>query len=105
MFTKKIEATYQGEHFVVINNWFSGIKVYHNGELVAEKNVMIARDKYVPYTSFTVDGSSGELILRYENAESMWIEKVKYASKENLRIVNQQGKEYSYKRFEKFNFK
>ena len=58
-----------------------------------------------PTTSFTVDGSSGELILRYENAESMWIEKVKYASKENLRIVNQQGKEYSYRRFEKFNFK
>jgi len=58
-----------------------------------------------PTTSFTVDGSSGELILRYENAENMWVEKVKYASKETLRIVNQQGKEYSYKRFEKFNFK
>ena len=63
MFTKKIEATYQGEHFVVINNWFSGIKVYHNGELVAEKNVMVARDKYVPYTSVTVDGKKDKMLV------------------------------------------
>ena len=27
--------------------------------------------------SFTIDGSSGELILRYQNPESMWVEKVK----------------------------
>jgi len=54
--------------------------------------------------SFTIDGSSGELILRYQNPESMWVEKVKDATKNKLRIVNKQGKEYSYKRFEKFNF-
>ena len=54
--------------------------------------------------SFTIDGSSGELVLRYQNPESMWVEKVKDATKEKLRIVNKQGKEYSYKRFEKFNF-
>ena len=54
--------------------------------------------------SFTIDGSSGELILRYQNPESMWVEKVKDATKEKLRIVNKQGKEYIYKRFEKFNF-
>ena len=54
--------------------------------------------------SFTLDGSSGELILRYQNPESMWVEKVKDATKNKLRIVNKQGKEYSYKRFEKFNF-
>jgi len=29
---------------------------------------------------------------------------VKDATKEKLRIVNKQGKEYIYKRFEKFNF-
>ena len=54
--------------------------------------------------SFTIDGSSGELVLRYQNPESIWVEKVKYATKEKLRIVNKQGKEYIYKRFEKFNF-
>jgi hypothetical protein len=54
--------------------------------------------------SFTLDGSSGELILRYQNPESMWVEKVTHATKNKLRIVNKQGKEYSYKRFEKFNF-
>ena len=54
--------------------------------------------------SFTLDGSSGELILRYQNPESMWVEKVIHATKNKLRIVNKQGKEYSYKRFEKFNF-
>ena len=54
--------------------------------------------------SFTIDGSSGELVLRYQNPESMWVEKVKDATKEKLRIVNKQGKEYIYKRFEKFNF-
>ena len=54
--------------------------------------------------SFTIDGSSGELILRYQNPESMWVEKVTHATKNKLRIVNKQGKEYSYKRFEKFNF-
>ena len=54
--------------------------------------------------SFTIDGSSGELVLRYQNPESIWVEKVKDATKEKLRIVNKQGKEYIYKRFEKFNF-
>jgi hypothetical protein len=54
--------------------------------------------------SFTIDGSSGELILRYQNPENMWVEKVTHATKNKLRIVNKQGKEYSYKRFEKFNF-
>ena len=54
--------------------------------------------------SFTIDGSSGELVLRYQNPESIWVEKVKCATKEKLRIVNKQGKEYIYKRFEKFNF-
>ena len=53
--------------------------------------------------SFTIDGSSGELILRYQNPENMWVEKVTHATKNKLRIVNKQGKEYSYKRFEKFN--
>jgi hypothetical protein len=55
--------------------------------------------------TFTIDGSSGELVLRYQNPESIWVEKVKEATKEKLRIVNKQGKEYIYKRFEKFNFK
>ena len=31
LFSKKLEATYLGEQFVVINNWFSGLKIYHNG--------------------------------------------------------------------------
>jgi hypothetical protein len=55
--------------------------------------------------TFTLDRSSGELVLRYQNPESIWVEKVKEATKEKLRIVNKQGKEYIYKRFEKFNFK
>jgi hypothetical protein len=43
--------------------WFSGIKVYHNGDLVAENNVMIARDKYVPYTSVTVVGRNDKMLV------------------------------------------
>jgi hypothetical protein len=53
--TEKIEATYQVRHFVFINNGFSGIKVYHNGELFVENNVILAPDKYVLYTSVNVD--------------------------------------------------
>jgi hypothetical protein len=55
--------------------------------------------------TFTIDGSSGELVLRYKTPHNTWTEKVKKATKEKLLIVNNQGKEYVYKRFEKFNFK
>jgi len=56
LFSKKWEATYLGEHFVVINNWFSGLKIYHNGNLVGQSNQLVVRNKYEPFTSVTVVG-------------------------------------------------
>jgi hypothetical protein len=53
--------------------------------------------------SFTIDGSSGELVLRYQTPLSAWNEKVKKATNEKLVVVNNEGKEYVYKRFEKLN--
>lgn len=52
--------------------------------------------------TFTIDGSSGELVLRYQTPLNTWTEKVKKATAEKLRIVNNQGIEYYYKRFTKF---
>ena len=52
--------------------------------------------------TFTVDGSSGELVLRYQTPQHTWTEKVKQATQEKLIVVNNEGKEYYYKRFTKF---
>ena len=62
MFGKKLEATYLGEQFVVINNWFSGLKIYHNGNLVGQSNQSVVRNKYEPFTSLTVVGKKDKLL-------------------------------------------
>ena len=52
--------------------------------------------------TFTIDGSSGELVLRYKTPQHTWNEKVKKATQEKLLVVNNEGKEYYYKRFNTF---
>ena len=65
LFSKKLEATYLGEQFVVINNWFTGLKIYHNGNLVGQSNQSVVRNKYEPFTSLTVVGKKTNCWWKY----------------------------------------
>lgn len=51
---------------------------------------------------FEINTGSGELLLRYTTQFNAWTEKVKKATQDQLVIINNEGKEYHYKRFKKF---
>ena len=72
LFSKKLEATYLGEQFVVINNWFSGLKIYHNGNLVGQSNQLVVRNKYEPFTSVTVLGTRDKLLVEIYGYSSLF---------------------------------
>ena len=72
LFSKKLEATYLGEQFVVINNWFSGLKIYHNGNLVEQSNQLVVRNKYEPFTSVTVVGKKDKLLVEIYGYSSLF---------------------------------
>jgi|TARA_Y100000022_G_scaffold165297_1_gene149519 hypothetical protein len=72
LFSKKLEATYLGEQFVVINNWFSGLKIYHNGNLVGQSNQLVVRNKYEPFASVTVVGKKDKLLVEIYGYSSLF---------------------------------
>ena len=72
LFSKKLEASYFGEQFVVINNWFSGLKIYHNGNLVGQSNQLLVRNKYEPFTSVTVVGKKDKLLVEIYGYSSLF---------------------------------
>ena len=72
LFSKKLEASYLGEQFVVINNWFSGLKIYHNGNLVGQSNQLVVRNKYEPFTSVKVVGKKDKLLVEIYGYSSLF---------------------------------
>ena len=54
--------------------------------------------------NFSVDKSGEKLVLNYDNTLDQWSEKVIEVTKTSLIVTNAAGKEYRYKRFEKFDF-
>ena len=72
LFSKKLEASYFVEQFVVINNWFSGLKIYHNGNLVGQSNQLVVRNKYEPFTSVTVAGKKDKLLVEIYGYSSLF---------------------------------
>ena len=55
---KTILAEYKGNKFTVENTWFSGAKLFHNGDLVASNNDIFAirKDKPLMTTKVVIDG-------------------------------------------------
>ena len=54
--------------------------------------------------NFIVDTSKEQLLLNYDNNLGQWTEEIVTATKNKLTVINAEGKEYSYKRFEGFDF-
>ncbi|MFT7072440.1 MAG: hypothetical protein ACJA1Z_000764 [Patiriisocius sp.] len=55
--------------------------------------------------TFEVDTSGNNLILHYKTPFATWDETIEKATTTNLKTLNSEGKQYFYKRFEKFDFK
>ena len=55
--------------------------------------------------SFKISEENYKLVLAYKNPFATWKETILQAKKDELKIKNEEGKIYSYKRFEKFTFK
>lgn len=54
--------------------------------------------------NFTVDTTKEKLVLNYDNNLSKWAEDVVQVTKNKLVVLNEEGKEYTYKRFKGFDF-